>query len=587
MFIINTGFKPPLPVAPKEPYQSNANPQQSKIIQSVIDSFSHPTRKITVANALAGAGKTSTAVEMAHEMRQLSKDMLYLVFARRNADEAKGRFPSNVKPMTAHGFAFGSKHPDTGETMAAVYKNRLTGSLYGALRDLSRSPGARSRFERASDEFKLKGSRVISAIQGVLDNYCQSADDTISEKHLSAETLFHIQNKLIAEPDYEHLLGIARDVFAAMRDVTGDFPVNHGFYLKLCSLHPPQIGRKLIVLDEAQDANPAMLKIIEAQLQYGASLLFIGDENQHIYSFTGAMDAMSYMRTKYPDRTEVHPLTGSYRFGQPVADAGNSVLALMGYPYDGQGLSGQPTLVSDTGADCRGAAVLYRANMSILGDIMGKFKNMNYHIVGGTKELGNLLNGLSSLYLENWSSHPELSVFESWSELAEFSDTAAGSSLRPIVEYVSSMRGHVGDAMLALENAEPLACEADVILSTAHKSKGLQWPKVILSPDMGKVFEIDVHGEYVLPNPDELALMYVAVTRAESELYTSGILSLMLRCASHAEIDRDFYAKKGWALPDVGRAINRVTAAINGSTAMPASVDVQSEHEGLRLKGMG
>lgn len=582
-FSVNTSLKPS---GVKTPRSSNINEQQRVIIDSAIRSLSDPSRKITIGNALAGSGKTSTAVELAHELNDLGGDILYLVFAKRNAEEAKTKFPGNTKPMTAHGFAFGSKHPDVRQTMAAVYSGRLTGSLYGALRDLSRNPVMKPRFDRASDEFKLRGTRIISAIQGIIENYCQSADDEIGKQHLSAETLFHIQNKLMGEPDYEHLLSIARDVFTAMRDPEGDFPITHGFYLKLCSMYPPRISRKLIILDEAQDANPAMLKIIESQMQYGTSLMFVGDTNQRVYSFTGAVDAMAYMKNKYPDQVEVHPLTGSYRFGQPVADAGNAVLALMGYPHDGQGLSGRPTLVSDEGADCTGATVLYRANMPILADIMGRFRSMNYHIVGGTKELEDLLQGLSDLYIQNWSKHPELSVFESWAELVEFSETSAGSSIRSIVDYVSKQKGEVSEAMFALAGAEKDESKANVVLSTAHKSKGMQWPKVVLSTDMSKSFEVNEDGEYVLPDPDELALLYVAVTRAESELYTNGVFDAMLHCASHSEIDPVFYGRKGWALPDVQRAYERVDAAIKGSTAMPGDDTVERDDLDMQAEAL-
>jgi hypothetical protein len=572
-FIVNTSFKS---AGSRVPRESKANEQQRAIISSVIQSLTCPSRKITIGNALAGSGKTSTSIELAHELAALSKDMLYLVFAKRNATEAKEKFPSNTKPMTAHGFAFSSKHPDANGSMASVYKDRIAGNLYGALRDLSRSPSWRERFEQASSEFRLRSSRVnsalISAIHGILENYCQSSDDEISVKHLSDETAFHVRNRLTDKPECPHLLSIAKAVFSEMRDPESDFPVDHGFYLKLCSLHPPRINRSLIVLDEAQDANPAMLKIIESQLQYGTSLLFIGDTNQHVYSFTGAVDAMAVMRQKYPSQTEVHPLTGSYRFGQPVADVGNSVLALMGYPHDGQGLSTQPTSVSDAVPDFSGATVLYRTNMSILSDIMGQFKQMDYHIVGGVKkEAENLLAGLSELYAEGRSSHKELSVFESWAELVEFASTSAGSSIRPIVDYVAENSGQVTKAMAALARAKVNESEAEVVLSTAHKAKGLQWPKVILSRDMANMFEVQSDGEIVFPEPDDLALLYVAVTRAEKELCTNGVMGAMLRCAQQANINPATYAKKGWALPDVKRSYERLNAAMNLS--IPAELN--------------
>jgi superfamily I DNA and RNA helicase len=57
-------------------------------------------------NAFAGAGKTSTLVEMAKALPH--ERILYICFNKSIADEASKKFPSNVQCKTVHSLAYGS-----------------------------------------------------------------------------------------------------------------------------------------------------------------------------------------------------------------------------------------------------------------------------------------------------------------------------------------------------------------------------------------------------------------------------------------------------------------------------------------------
>jgi antirestriction protein ArdC/superfamily I DNA/RNA helicase/DNA polymerase III epsilon subunit-like protein len=63
------------------------------------------------------------------------------------------------------------------------------------------------------------------------------------------------------------------------------------------------------------------------------------------------------------------------------------------------------------------------------------------------------------------------------------------------------------------------SASADVVVTTAHKSKGLQWDKVRIYDDFwGPRFNKET-GEIDMPEPEELRLAYVAITRAQKEVY--------------------------------------------------------------------
>ena len=62
------------------------------------------------------------------------------------------------------------------------------------------------------------------------------------------------------------------------------------------------------------------------------------------------------------------------------------------------------------------------------------------------------------------------------------------------------------------------------MLSTAHKAKGLEWPRVRLASDFPSLEELDTLDRDGLPwltpgeRDQELHLLYVAVTRARQQL---------------------------------------------------------------------
>jgi superfamily I DNA/RNA helicase len=93
------------------------------------------------------------------------------------------------------------------------------------------------------------------------------------------------------------------------------------------------------------------------------------------------------------------------------------------------------------------------------------------------------------------------------------------------------LNGSVGGIIAGLRNCEARAEDADVILSTAHKSKGAQWGSVKLSEEFqniweaAKVMDKDTKQEScILPDGEDLALQYVAATRAEELLVHRGLL---------------------------------------------------------------
>ncbi|WP_081577479.1 UvrD-helicase domain-containing protein, partial [Acidithiobacillus thiooxidans] len=501
---------------------------------AILDHLHYRDSQILAVNALAGTGKTTT-LKGAAEYPLNAERLRYFVFNKRNADEASAEFPRNTTVSTAHSFAYRSPHPDGGGTMSEVYggsQPRLfSGSLYGPLRDqLRQSTDFADRVRQIRQELRCSEGRAIMAVQSVLRQFSQSADAQIGPQHIAPDLAEYIHRAGL-QGNPKALLGTSAWAWDRMRDPFSQFPIDHSAYLKLCSLSPPRIPADTILFDEAQDASPPMLEILKAQLQYGTRLILVGDTYQHIYDFTGAVDAMRIMQQDHPDLTQTLPLATSYRFGQEIADAGNHFLRLMGSPYllTGKGPDGQ--VLDDSVNNVH--AVLFRGNAGLLqAAVQAVLAGQRIHVVGGTGEIVNLVEAMGRLYKGEFAKHPELSFFDDWHHLSEYAQTPLGQGFSPLVRIVEQKQGRVEAIAKALRHTETDPKQAQYVLSTGHKSKGGQWDNVLLMDDFQRSWlntEPEAERQYQVPDHDTLCLPYVACTRAQKTLLTNGLLDTMER----------------------------------------------------------
>jgi superfamily I DNA/RNA helicase len=108
--------------------------------------------------------------------------------------------------------------------------------------------------------------------------------------------------------------------------------------------------------------------------------------------------------------------------------------------------------------------------------------------------------------------HPELIGFENWDEVREYA--AADESAKDLRTFVKLLDDYGVDKVLGIAaSTVDKPQHADVITSTAHKSKGKQYPTVRIAADF-EPSEDEAAGEPGF-NDAEHRLAYVAVTRAQ------------------------------------------------------------------------
>jgi hypothetical protein len=162
------------------------------------------------------------------------------------------------------------------------------------------------------------------------------------------------------------------------------------------------------------------------------------------------------------------------------------------------------------------------------------------HILGGLEPLARLILGGWQLYSgQPVAEVPSLARFRSWDELLEEAEEARDPELRFLVQLIV----HYGRALPGLiadlrRRAAPHPAAADRVLSTAHKAKGLEWPRVQLANDFLSLEELQALDQDGLPyltpeeRDQELHLLYVAVTRARQQLEPNAAVQSCLAASA-------------------------------------------------------
>ncbi|MCA6095930.1 UvrD-helicase domain-containing protein [Streptomyces sp. SCA3-4] len=462
---------------------------------AAVDAFATGTDLVLQAGA--GTGKTSTLEMLAAS--DTGRRGVYVAFNRAVKDQAARRFPPSVKCSTGHGLAYGA--------VGRRYKHRFGGARTPAWKT-AELLGLRSSLTIGQCTFTTNNLAYI--VKETVLRYCQSADRELSERHVPKQ-------RGAEDPQIHRVLASAVLPYAqrAWRDLQrpdGDkLRVEHDHYLKVWQLTDPYIRGDYILLDEAQDTNPALEYVLKLQRDH-AQLVLVGDSAQQIYSWRGARDIMTGF-----DGTHL-TLSQSFRFGPALAAEANQWLTLTRSPLRLTGHRATQTRVAPTDSP---EAILCRTNGGAMAEVLHQMDNGKYvAMAGGGDTLRKLAVAARDLKSGKGTRHPELFLFKSWGELQDYAENdPAGADLLPWVDLVDDLGTEA-----VLEAVDRLGAEnaCDVTVSTVHKAKGREWPSVRIGEDFAEP-EPDALGR---PGPiavGEARLAYVAITRARHHLDIGGL----------------------------------------------------------------
>ncbi len=468
--------------------------------EAILDAFA--TGDSLKVEAGAGTGKTTTLTMVAAATGRPGR---YLAFNKAIADEAGGKMPRNVTASTAHSLAY--RAVVTPELRTRMNMPRLRSSEIAGILDLE-SLALRTGWGRKH----LEPWRLAGIAMRALAVFCQSADDRPGPQHVPFQDGIdppgeQANNRHLAQ----HLAPAVRRAWADLQHPAGALPYKHEHYLKAYQLTRPHIGGDFILFDEAQDANPVMTAIVEDQAH--AQLVVVGDTAQQIYAWNGAVNALARF-----DIDRRLWLTQSWRFGPAVAEVANRILdaahlelRITGHPH-------HHSTVEHLDED-HVKAVLCRTNAQAVLEVLDALdRQRRPALVGGGQEILRFAYGAADLQKGRKSTHPELACFDTWAEVLDYVEAdAQGHELTLLVKLVQ--RFTVPTLIAVLQHELHDERTADVVISTAHKAKGREWPTVRLAPDL----EVERDEETGKLPVDELRLLYVAATRARDVLDLGGI----------------------------------------------------------------
>jgi len=293
-----------------------------------------------------------------------------------------------------------------------------------------------------------------------------------------------------------------------------------------------------VLVDEAQDLSEIQHEMLARVLRKGGRLLAVGDPSQAIYGWRGAKsDSIDQLTSRF----NLKPLNLTVSFRCPkrvVEEARTAVGHIEAAPWAPEG---EVVTRSEFDASLfsRGDAILCRNNAPIIKLaylLIGQ--NVGVHVVGrdigsGLKFLiGRLVKGMGSYRfgqgmiclndeLQTWREREIrlASEKEQWYKVSKVDDQA--STLLVVMD--NSGADTINDLFASIDELFSKD-SAPITLSTIHRAKGLEWPRVFfldshLIPSIWarKAFERD-EERYGWMMQEEQNIRYVAITRAMNTL---------------------------------------------------------------------
>jgi len=461
--------------------------------------------------AVAGAGKTTTIVEACKHMRG---SVAFAAYNKKIAVEIQNKLiesglPSSVRAGTFHGFGF------------------------SAWRRVARDVKVDDKAKNAAITAQLQ---IPSELTGFVTKLVSLAKNSAVGLFGSPDDL-SIWFRIIDHHDLADELEDPRDVPSGIR------------YAQLALAFSREIARELIdfddmifmpvvtscrvwqndwlLVDEAQDINPARRALARKMLSPGGRAIFVGDRHQAIYGFTGAdADAVDQIGRDF--KCTMIPLTTTYRCPKAVVAAARDYVDHIeahesapdgvvreGYEAD---LIGE-SLSADDAILCRLTAPLVKQAFKLIKAGIG------CHVEG--RDIGAGLVKLATRWRRIKTIDALGKRLEAYADAEVEKLTAKGQEVKAeaVRDRVDTLLvlmegcGSIADLVAKIEalfTSDDDGHENTLTLSTVHKSKGREWKRVFV---LGfKEYMPSKYARQAWQVEQERNLIYVAFTRAKSEL---------------------------------------------------------------------
>ncbi len=318
-----------------------------------------------------------------------------------------------------------------------------------------------------------------------------------------------------------------------------------------------------LFVDEMQDVNPAQFRLLTALLSDEPDLFVVGDPNQSVYGFNGADPSLLYRLPEILRGTKVIRLDENHRCTPQVVAVATAVLR-------------------DSETD---ETILGEIDAATSSRVDGPVPTVIAHASDADEAAWTALRAKQSRNPGmRWSSiavlartNAQLALVQAAMEAANVPCQVAGSDLGPASDLRSgwSSRRQVDHD----DELEPEQIDHDlVVLTTFHRAKGLQWHTVLIIGLSTGLMPL-ASAQTTDAINEERRLLYVALTRAEEELWCSWSAGDDVRTASGSVRAR---SASPWLAP-----IERTIAQLTKAAAPTAASDVAARVAELRQRLAG
>jgi len=463
-------------------------------------------------SAVAGSGKTTVLVEYAKRQNRTSR-ILYLAFNRSVRLQAQKRFAeqnlANVDVQTAHSLAYKRIALPLGFQIAKGYK------LHDIVKILSLETGSRDHHAAYV---------CASHIKKFCSLFCNADSDKVQSLDYCA-TISDEKARAFAKHHYAKIENGTRQFLAKMD--RKEIAATHDFYLKKYQLSKPRLSYDVVLFDEGQDASPVMLDVF---LSHTGRRVIAGDIYQQIYSWRHAINALALV--EFPK----YSLTTSFRFNDHVAGLAMECLSW-------KSLLGEtdPRSIRGVGANkkIKTQATIARTNLALLKSAIltmqharsikkiyfeGNINSYTYASDGAS--IYDVLN--LSLDKRSLIRDPVIASMPSFDALEEYAENSDDIELLMLIDIVGEYGKEIPyllKKLTAMHVDDDKRYTADMIFSTVHRCKGMEYDSITLADDfitrerVRKLVEKGRHEPVDISRiSEEINLAYVAVTRSRNFL---------------------------------------------------------------------
>ena len=505
-----------------------------------------------ILNAVAGAGKTTTIL---NGIALMKGKVWFGVYNKKMADEIKeklakrddlrkradfGNKVDRVESSTFHSLGFGIVRSMTYPNKPQIDEKKVRRIIDGIVAEkeaVAQEPRDDLRelmgtIERMVSMAKNRGFVPGDLVRGGLSDMDDMSAWTNMVDH------FDIGDTLDDE-QVSTAIAFARTVLRRSNSDISTIDMDDMVYLPLARRVQLKPWHRFdwVLIDEAQDTNPTRRALANLVRTRGARLVAVGDPHQAIYGFTGAdNDSLEQIARQF--NAKELPLTVTYRCPKAVvAHAQQWVSHITAHESAPEGeVVSMPygDLIDDLKsldcADYGENAILCRYNKYLVGlcfkmireGLPAKIEGRN--IGEGLVKLATrwksikTVNGLETKLEEYRSREVAKALAKEQEQKADRVNDEVATIMTVIERVRANGKDRVTDVVDAIEEIfdDNISGKGLITLCSAHKSKGLEWDRVMILDRAALMPSKMAKQEWQVAQ--EINLIYVAVTRAKQTL---------------------------------------------------------------------